>query len=409
MSIMWVDRNSGAVAIAAVATLTTLMSAALPAAEMDFAATIAATRPIAYYRLDSTEGRSQAGTTEYRSLGGVTMAQPGAPTGIPGNQSTQLDGRDGYILTTQTGGVGAAASIMTWVDLAVLPSTENRFFYVAGESQNGNDLDIQFETDNALRFYTAAGGHLTYVPPVTTLVDQWHMIVATVDTVSQTRAIYWDGKLVARDAGGGRPGKTGAFSIGASTVFGGRFLKGGVAEAALWNRALKATEVASIYDAAKPTGSSVGSAAPGIHTGPFATTAKVEVEDSDGPVKLKREEQVAVLFLTAFGQIESDCQYHAKHACTMDQLVSGSTAGGFRIGHLKFDPKTDPNYTYTLAASGLAWEARAVPKKPGLIGFYFFSRSFPQVTVTYNSSGMAGAIDKELGTRSIEGDSFSVQ
>jgi hypothetical protein len=52
--------------------------------------------------------------------------------------------------------VGATASILT------LPSQAGRFFYVAGESQVGNDLDLQFENDNALKFYTAAGGHLTY-------------------------------------------------------------------------------------------------------------------------------------------------------------------------------------------------------------------------------------------------------
>jgi hypothetical protein len=58
--------------------------------------------------------------------------------------------------------LGAAASIMAWVNLATLPSQARRFFYLAGESQAGNDLDVQFENDNALKFYTAAGGHLTY-------------------------------------------------------------------------------------------------------------------------------------------------------------------------------------------------------------------------------------------------------
>ena len=62
--------------------------------------------------------------------------------------------------------------MMAWVNLAALPSEERRFFYVAGESQNGNDFDLQFENDNALKFYTASGGHLTYTPPPATLVDQ---------------------------------------------------------------------------------------------------------------------------------------------------------------------------------------------------------------------------------------------
>jgi len=76
---------------------------------------------------------------------------------------------------------------------------------------------------------------------------------------------------------------------------------------------------------------------------------------------------------------------------------------------LKFDPKLDPNYTYTLAASGLAWEAHATAKKPGLIGFCFLSRSFPTANAYYNRSGTATAIDKELPNRSIEGDSFATR
>jgi hypothetical protein len=51
---------------------------------------------------------------------------------------------------------------------------------VAGESQNGSDLDLQFE---------AAGGHPTYTPAPATLVNQWHMIVATMDNASHTQVI----------------------------------------------------------------------------------------------------------------------------------------------------------------------------------------------------------------------------
>ena len=261
-----------------------LSSAAAHAAGADLVTTVSSTHPIAYYRLDSIAGNSQSGTTQYKAVGGVTAAGPG----MAGNQYAQMDGHDGYIITTQAGGVGATASIMAWVNMASLPSTENHFFYVAGESQNGNDLDLQFENDNTLRFYTASGGHLSYNPQPATLVDHWHMIVSTVNTASQTRVIYWDGKQVAADKGGGQAGKTGLFSIGASTVFGGRFFKGGIEDVALWDRALSAPEVAAIYAASKngaaPTGTAAGpvtAAASG--TGPFATTAKIAIEDMARP------------------------------------------------------------------------------------------------------------------------------
>jgi hypothetical protein len=249
---------------------------------------------------------------------------------------------------------------------------------------------VQFENDNVLRFFTASGGSVAYTPPPATLVNQWHMIVVTMDASAQSRVIFWGGKQVAADRGGGRANKATAFSIGASTVFSGRFFTGGIAEVALWNRALTAKDVAAIYGAA---GASTGSAA-----GP-TTTAKVEAGDSKGPIKLKREEQIALMFLGAIEQIERDCQDRQKAACTMDQMVS----------RLKFDPKTDPDYTYIVGAVGMNWEAHANAKKPGLLGFYFLYRGITGPDVSYNTSGIAGPIDTAILDRGITGDSFMVR
>jgi len=369
-----------------------LLSVALCAAD-DLATAVASTNPVAYYRLDSTSGKSEVGATQYKASGGVTSAGAGVANG----HFAKLDGHDGYILTTQAGGVASTASIMAWVNLESLPSEERHFFYVAGESESGNDLDMQFENDNALRFYTASGGNLTYAPAPATLVHQWHMIVATVDTAARTRVIYWDGKLVASDKGGGSANKRGTFSIGASTVFSGRFLKGGVQEVALWNRALGAREVTAIYAAGTSAAVSGGASAGGAGgTSPFPTNAKIEVSDATGKVNLKREEQIAYMFLTAIQQIEDDCQYKRKSACGWDVV----------LGRLKFDLRTDPNYTYTLAVGGTAWEAHANAKKAGFGGFYSFSLSFPSVNVFYNASGTASLTSRQLTERSIEGDSF---
>ena len=358
-----------------------------------FVTAVVSTHPVAYYRLASTSGKSEVGATTYQASGGATSADPG----IAGSHFVRLDGQDGYILTTQAGGVASAASIMAWVNLEGLPAEEHHFFYVAGESENGNDLDLQFELDNVLRFYTASGGNLDFIPPLATLVHQWHMIVATVDTASRTRVIYWDGKLAASDNIGGIASKRGTFSIGASTVFGGRFLKGGVAEVALWDRALTAREIAAIWAAGKPrTGSRTSTRSAPAGQSPFATTAKIEAGDVSGPIQLKREEQIALMFLTAMQQIESDCQSQRKSACTYDQVVS----------RLRFDPKADPNYIYTLAAKGMAWEAHATAKRPGLDGFFILSRSVPVTEAYYSTSGTASAADKELTDRSIAGDSF---
>jgi len=82
---------------------------------------------------------------------------------------------------------------------------------------------------------------------------------------------------------------------------------------------------------------------------------------------------------------------------------------GGRNDHLKSDPKVDPNYTYTLAASGMAWEAHANPKRPGLSGFCYMSRSIGTTVTTYNPTGNAGWTDKEIMGRGIDGDSFAIQ
>lgn len=343
----WISLSTTALAVIA-----GVHASSLFAAQPDFAAAVAATHPIAYFPLDATSGKSKVGTTTYTAQGGVTTGSSGAIAGSSGNYA-KFDGSSGYILTTQKGGVGQASSIMAWVNLGDLPSKAGRIFYIAGESENGNDLDLQIEPDNVLRFFTASGGNLQYAPPAASLLNQWHMIVATLDTANNNRSIYWDGKLVAHDGGGGKAGKTAPFSIGASTVFGGRWFKGGIEEAALWNRSLSASEVSSIYTASGAT-ASTSAAAPTAGasatptTGPFATKATVDIDDSKGKVILKREEQIAYMFLSAIEVIEHECQLDLQRACTLDQMLTGSYPAGSHIEHLKFDPnKTDPNYTYT--------------------------------------------------------------
>jgi hypothetical protein len=413
---MFVSTQGRLAAIAALAVIATVCSVAMQG-QTGFPAEVASTQPIVFYRLDSTSGQSQVGTTTYKATGSATIATSGAPVLTANGRYLKLDGRSAYITTTQFGGVGAAASIMAWVNMAELPSKAGHFFYVAGESENGNDLDLQFQTDNILRFFTAAGGNLSFTPSPDSLIGQWHQIVATLDTPTHTRALYWDGKSVATDKGGGEAGKKNVFTIGASAVFSGRFFHGAIDDVALWNRALKPAEVAAIYAASGATASpapAVASAATGsaptAASGPFATKAKVEIEDAKGPVQLKREEQIAYIFLSAVEVIEHECQLDLQHTCPLDQLLSGTYPGGSHTDHLKFDPnKTDPNYSYTLAVNGMAWEAHATSKKPGLKGFCFMSRSVGTTTVTYSNTGPAGWTSTEVGNRGMEGDSFATQ
>lgn len=216
------------------------------AAPVDFVQTVAATHPLVYLRLETVSGESVVGTATYATSGGVEVVA-GAPIGIPENHALKFNGKDGALTTSYQGGIISAGSMMAWVNIASPLATAPHIQYVGGESQSGNDFDIQFEGDGKLHFYTAAGSNLAYAPNPATLLHRWHMIVVTVNFSSGARVIYWDGKVAATDSGGGKPGKTAPFSLAESTVFTGRFFDGAIDEAALWGRALSPSEVAGIY------------------------------------------------------------------------------------------------------------------------------------------------------------------
>ncbi len=138
------------------------------AAGLGFVATVKSTHPIAYYRLIAMSGTSEVGTSTYTAAGGVSPVSTAslcAPISVPNNQCTLFDGRTGYFNTSQAGGIRGAGSIMAWVHLGSRPKLKGRIEYVAGISQSGNDFDLQFEPDNTLRFYTAAGSNVAYAPP----------------------------------------------------------------------------------------------------------------------------------------------------------------------------------------------------------------------------------------------------
>jgi DNA alkylation damage repair protein AlkB len=239
-------------AILVIPVLATLASCSHPTKSSEFVQTVEGSKPIAYFRLESPVGISQAGGAAYTSTPSVASSSSCAPINISGNHCVEFNGKDGAITTTQQGGVQTAGSIAAWVKLAVLPSKSDHILFIAGISQSGNDFDLQFEQDDALRFFTAGGGAVEYKPAPSTLTGKWHMIVATLDTASKTRALYWDGNLAKSDSGGGTPNKTNLFSIGESTVFRGRFFNGSIDEVALWDRALTGAEVAKLYNSTNP-------------------------------------------------------------------------------------------------------------------------------------------------------------
>ncbi len=215
----------------------------------DFPSAVEATNPLGYFRMEAPSGTSDVNGYTYSLNGGATVSNPGAPLGNPANNAVALDGFSGYVSTNLAGNIGTAGSIMAWINLSALPSnTEEGFNYIAGESTNGNDFDLQFSNSNVLGFYTTNNGsNLAYTPNPATLVGQWHMVVATFDAAAGTRAIYWDGSLVASDNTVSFTNKPGAFQIGSTPVFPSRYFNGSIDEAAVWNYSLMPGQVYALY------------------------------------------------------------------------------------------------------------------------------------------------------------------
>jgi hypothetical protein len=142
---------------------------------------------------------------------------------------------------------------------------------------------------------------------------------------------------------------------------------------------------------------------------PFATKATVVVKSDDAVIPLKREEQIAFMFVDAIKSLLDDCGRHAAEPCTLEALVRGpKPKDDWGMGKLKFDPNaSDPNYTYTVTLSGRNWEIRADPRKPGLGGFFTKGPSFGGRW--YNPAGPATQSHTKITGSSVEGDLFNVQ
>jgi hypothetical protein len=235
-------------------------------------ATMVSDSPLGYWTLASTNGTSLTGGYSSTYLNGATTSAPGTGitlAGSPSNSALSLDGNNStpqYAATGLSGGISGTGSIVAWVNLAALPSASGTDFYIAGESEFGNDFDLQFQNDNTLYFYTGAGENTSYTPNPSTLVSQWNQIVVTyAGGPSGFRDIYWDGTLAATFSGSvNAAAKSSAFNIGYSTVFPGRDFNGLIDNVAVLGSVLSPGQVTQLYALAVPEPSTCALLALGV-------------------------------------------------------------------------------------------------------------------------------------------------
>src|SRR5262249_39839831 len=121
----------------------------------NFVTIVGGANPLAYFRLEALSGASDNNSDAIFSASesGASLVT-GAPINVTGNKAISFDGSVGAVTTNVNAGLNTAASIMAWVNLSQLPSVLGHTDYIAGQSEVGNDFDLQFTTDNVLRFYT---------------------------------------------------------------------------------------------------------------------------------------------------------------------------------------------------------------------------------------------------------------
>jgi hypothetical protein len=108
-------KHLGIFVVIAAVVVTVAPAAGTMGAKHRFVSTVISTNPIAYFRLESTQGKSEVGAATYSSVGGVTASQSCAPIDVRNNGCVALNGTDAYVKTTQL--AASAAPRASWLGL----------------------------------------------------------------------------------------------------------------------------------------------------------------------------------------------------------------------------------------------------------------------------------------------------
>ena len=147
-------------------------------------------------------------------------------------------------------------------------------------------------------------------------------------------------------------------------------------------------------DDAKKLAPPKGGSAPTTSTAPAASTGPGggAAPRADGPQgrtqrSFRPEEQAALQVMCGIALLETlTCQLEFKRWCSMDELVKG--INGDKSKAFEHDPRRDPNYDYRVDTRGGDISISAVPRKPGLAGFFNAGDGNH-----YNTAGAAGKSD----------------
>jgi hypothetical protein len=176
---------------------------------------VQALNPIAYWRLDETNGTTAFDQANFNSgtYANVTLGQPGnnaspcfPSTGALAAQFGPTNGAQSYISIPsirldEPFGVSSRFTIAAWVNASTAISLGAG---IVSKGDGGGDEQFSLDcggTNKAFRFFIRSAdrdGGKVYVAESTVVPDnQWHHLVAVIDTPVQTIRLYVDGNLTA--------------------------------------------------------------------------------------------------------------------------------------------------------------------------------------------------------------------
>jgi hypothetical protein len=218
------------------------------------------TNPLAFFPLQSsTEGSTVNGYSTTYFNGASDVPSNGGPQTNAVSLNGVNSGTPQYVGTSLNGGIAASGSISAFINLT---GPTGSIEYIAGESQVGNDFDLQLvpvdSTSADLCFYTQGGSSTCASVLYSVLNGKWNMVTATDDSSTGVQDVYVDGVLVATASNGSNGAKNDQFTIGYSPTFGNRDFDGLLSDVGIWNYSLSSTQVAGLYaSATTPTPPSV--------------------------------------------------------------------------------------------------------------------------------------------------------
>ena len=169
-------------------------------------------------------------------------------SGIVG-QAFSFNGYNEYVQApvSTTTDPTTSGSLGAWVKFNKLPSESSHIMQIIGRGGDGTDFDLQADQYNKFRFYIGTGKNVSSKTIIE--VDKWYYVMGAWDAKSGLK-MYINGVLEnTNDVLTARKPSGQKLEIGSHPVFGGRYFNGLIDEVEVYNRAVSASEISSIFQA----------------------------------------------------------------------------------------------------------------------------------------------------------------